>query len=144
MSSRKIIVAYDGSPNSKKALQFGGEIAKELGADLTLVSVIDDDFSIFGGEFDVREFQQMQQAREDFGKKALADGTAQADKLGLKVTTALLIGNPAEELIQYGQRENVYLIVVGSRGLGGFKSLVLGSVTQNILSHSSIPVLVAR
>lgn len=144
MSSRKIVVAYDGSPNSKKALQFGGEIAKELGADLTLVSVIDDDFSIFGGEFDVREFQQMQQAREDFGKKALADGTAQADKLGLKVTTALLIGNPAEELIQYGQRENVYLIVVGSRGLGGFKSLVLGSVTQNILSHSSIPVLVAR
>lgn len=144
MSSRKIVVAYDGSPNSKKALQFGGEIAKELGADLTLVSVIDDDFSIFGGEFDVREFEQMQQAREDFGKKALADGTAQADKLGLKVTTALLIGNPAEELIQYGQRENVYLIVVGSRGLGGFKSLVLGSVTQNILSHSSIPVLVAR
>ena len=144
MSSRKIVVAYDGSPNSKKALQFGGEIAKELGADLTLVSVIDDDFSVFGGEFDVREFEQMQQAREDFGKKALADGTAQADKLGLKVTTALLIGNPAEELIQYGQRENVYLIVVGSRGLGGFKSLVLGSVTQNILSHSSIPVLVAR
>ena len=144
MSSRKIVVAYDGSPNSKKALQFGGEIAKELGADLTLVSVIDDDFSIFGGEFDVREFQQMQQAREDFGKKALADGKAQADELGLKVTTALLIGNPAEELIQYGQRENVYLIVVGSRGLGGFKSLVLGSVTQNILSHSSIPVLVAR
>ena len=116
MSSRKIVVAYDGSPNSKKALQFGGEIAKELGADLTLVSVIDDDFSVFGGEFDVREFEQMQQAREDFGKKALADGTAQADKLGLKVTTALLIGNPAEELIQYGQRENVYLIVVGSRG----------------------------
>lgn len=144
MSNRKIIVAYDGSPNSKKALKFGGEIAKEIGAEVSLVSVVDNDFRVFNAEVVVPEFERMQQALEDFGRKALEGGAALAREMGLEVKTVLLTGHPAEALINYGDKEKVYLIVVGSRGLGGFQSLMLGSVTQHILSHSTIPVLVAR
>ena len=67
-----------------------------------------------------------------------------AQELGIEVKTALLSGNPANELLRYAQEENAYMIVVGPRGLGGLKGVLLGSVTQKILNHSPIPVVVAK
>ena len=145
MTQKKLVVAYDGSPNSKNALKLGGEIAKALGAEVALVSVVDTGMSLFGfGEMDAREFEQVQQARARFGQKTVEAGGALAEEWGIPVTPVLLEGDPAEELIRYCEKEQASMIIVGPRGLSGFQSLLLGSITQKILSHSTISVIVAK
>ncbi len=144
MTDKKIVVAYDNSPNSKNALKLAAEIAQTIGAKISLVSVVEQNFSLYQGEIGVRDFQKIQQAIDEFGKEMMESGVKLAQELGIEVKTALLSGNPANELLRYAQEENAYMIVVGPRGLGGLKGVLLGSVTQKILNHSPIPVVVAK
>ncbi len=61
-----------------------------------------------------------------------------------KITTKLLIGLPENEIIMEAERGGFDLIVIGSRGLGGIKELVLGSVSHKVVNDSKIPVLVVK
>jgi nucleotide-binding universal stress UspA family protein len=62
----------------------------------------------------------------------------------VKITTKLLIGLPENEIIMEAERGGFDLIVIGSRGLGGIKELVLGSVSHKVVNDSKIPVLVVK
>ena len=144
MTEKKIVVAYDSSTNSKNALKLAAEIAQTIGAEISLVSVVDNHFHSYKGELGAREFEKIQQASNELGKEMIESGVKLAQELGIEVTTALLSGKPADELLNYAQAENAYMIVVGPRGLGGLKGVLLGSVTQKILNQSSIPVAIAK
>ena len=144
MTQKKLVVAYDGSPNSKNALKLAGELAKAVAVDVFLVSVVETDFGIYRGEIGSREFHQIQEARQKHGEETIESGARQALEWGIPVQTVLLSGNPAGELLNFAQKEGAYMIVVGPRGLGTFESMILGSVTQKILSHAHIPVVVAK
>jgi nucleotide-binding universal stress UspA family protein len=61
-----------------------------------------------------------------------------------RVTTATLRGSPADALIRDASRSNSDLIVVGSRGMGAVKRVLLGSVSESVLRHAACPVLIAR
>ncbi len=131
MNDKKIVVAYDGSSSSEKALQLAADLAKTLLADIVLVFVVDiSRIVVPGTRIDVLD-------RLEAGKKF---GSA----LGVSVTSTLLEGYPPEEIIRYAQEQKAYMIVVGTRGLGGFKRLLLGSTAQTLITYSDIPVLVAK
>jgi len=140
MASKKIIVAYDKSPGSEKALELAADLAKAVSADLSVVSVIDSPLVAF----ELDNIATQKHALKAEGENTIAAGKKRGEELGVKVTGTVLEGNPADALIKYAQKENAYLIVVGSRGLGGFESLLLGSVAQALVTHSDIPVLVAK
>lgn len=61
---------------------------------------------------------------------------------GLAVDTALLMGHPAEEILNFADENNVDLIVLGTLGKTGIKRFLLGSVAENVVRHSDVPVLV--
>lgn len=63
---------------------------------------------------------------------------------GLQAIPVILEGEPASELIKYAEQEKVDFIICGSRGHGGFESLLLGSVAHQMVTHSSVPVLVVK
>ena len=138
---KTIVLAYDGSPSSNKALELAVNLAKSVGADLKLVTVIEQPPSVFTDEFNIAEFEKKLHSA---GLEVMASGEQKAQELGLKVESVLLEGNPAEEILNYAVKVNACMIVVGTRGLGGFHSLLVGSVAQALVAHSQIPVLVSK
>ena len=141
MTDKTIVIAYDGSPSSSKALELAVDLAKSVGADLKLVTVIEQPASVFTDEFNIAEFEQKLHRA---GLQTIASGEQKAQELGLKVESAMLAGNPAEEILNYALKVNAYMIVAGTRGLGGFQRLLVGSVAQALVAHSQIPVFVCK
>jgi nucleotide-binding universal stress UspA family protein len=137
MNNKTIIVAYDGSPSSNKALKLAADLSRAESSEIALVSVIERPSDIF-------TLEHLERNREQYGKQAIDTGEKQAEALGIKVKPVLLRGNPSEEIINYAHKENAYLIIVGTRGLGGLQRLMLGSVAQALVTHSDIPVVVAK
>lgn len=85
-------------------------------------------------------------------EKYLADrgeaATGHVEKLGkdagVKVEPVVLKGSPAEEILEYAEKSDIDLIVMGTQGLTGIKRFLIGSVAENVLRHSKVPVMVVR
>jgi nucleotide-binding universal stress UspA family protein len=82
----------------------------------------------------VRELAQ-QVARDAVGRVESQHPEIECEGVALE-------GQPAHVLIQECEKANAYMIVVGNRGQGGFASLLLGSVSQQVIQHANCPVLV--
>ena len=67
-----------------------------------------------------------------------------ATEKGLTIDIKLLQGNPSSAILNFCEKEKHDIIVMGSRGMGKFKELVLGSVSSKVLHHSSCPVMIIR
>ena len=67
-----------------------------------------------------------------------------ATQTGLTINTFLLEGNPASEILDFSKKEKFDLLIMGRRGLGKFKELILGSISSKIVHHSPSAVLLIR
>ncbi|MCZ7600190.1 MAG: universal stress protein [Gammaproteobacteria bacterium] len=77
---------------------------------------------------------------EKLGEKVLETGAADARGKGIEApVTALLRGDPADEIVRYVERVGADTVVSGSRGLGKLRGLVLGSVSQKLAQHAPAP-----
>ena len=141
MSMKRFVVAYDGSPNSKKALEMACGLARSVSAEVFLVTVCDhilqqfEDISL--SDDTAREYEQ------HFTYKA-AEGVEYCKGLGIAAQSEVLRGHPADEIIRYAQQIHADLIVSGTRGLGGFAQLLLGSVAHKLVTYSPVPVLIVK
>lgn len=141
MEDKKIVVAYDGSSYSAKALDMAASLAKTMSASVVLVSVADMTRRM---NSDVGNIEMVEAVFRREGAHALELGKKHAAELGVPVADVLLEGSPADEILKYAQAENACMIVVGSRGRGGFQRLMLGSTAQSLVTYSTIPVLVVK
>lgn len=137
---QNILIAYDGSPHSERALKVAVEFAKCAGASLTLLNAYDKIPDYLGEP----NFQEMLNrtvvAARDMMLKVLSDVREQ----GLTASMNVLEGPPAEAILRVVETEHHDLIVMGSRGLGLFQELLLGSVSERVLRHAKVPVLLVR
>ena len=140
---KKILIAIDGSESAREALEFGLELAVEQGATPFLVHVAPAvevlPFASFGvaaptvpHELDEQDRAPLKEAAETAARK------------GIDAKTVLLLGNPADEIVAYGDTIDADLIVVGTRGHRALASALLGSVSRGVLHESRRPVLVVR
>ncbi|USK31492.1 universal stress protein (plasmid) [Bacillus sp. CMF21] len=153
MIYKRILVAIDGSEGSKQALQHGSELARKNGADLTLIHVKNEThLPLYGGVYPVSAAgtQIIQEEVERAEKVEISNGEAilrkakEAVSPDIKVTAVLLDGDPAASICGYTEKNNIDLIVMGSRGLSGIKKWVLGSVSQKVLSEATQAVLITK
>jgi nucleotide-binding universal stress UspA family protein len=137
--SSTIVVGVDGSESSVHALEFALKEARLRGADVKAVSAWHIPASAYEGwvpaSIDPSDFEKV--ARDTLDKSLVAAGAAQS---GIDVTPILREGQAADVLVAEAREAD--LLIVGSRGLGGFKGLLLGSVSQQCAQHASCPVTI--
>ncbi|MBX6166222.1 MAG: universal stress protein [Thermobispora bispora] len=138
--TQPIVVATDGSPAAAAAVTWAADDAVRKGLPLRIVHVLDR-LPYDLPRYEIPDFEdRLSQA----GRRIL-DEAAQAareGRPGLEVTTELLFGDPAHVLRD--QAGGSAELVMGSRGLGGFRGMLLGSVSANVAGHAEAPVVVVR
>jgi nucleotide-binding universal stress UspA family protein len=145
----KILIPLDGSEHASHALDTALDLAEKYSATLLLLSVFHCVHMHFGDESDIMSFEAMQQCLEGqkaFYSKVLSEAVNKVQKLkpGLNVSTKLMEGRPADKIIEVAKEGGFDLIVMGSRGLGGIKQLVLGSVSDRVADGAPCPVLIVK
>ncbi|WP_440073786.1 universal stress protein [Streptosporangium sp. OZ121] len=131
---REVIVAFDGSPHSRGAVEWA---ALECGARWAKLTVC----HVWDGPHAEREAAITEQRRRHAGR-VLSEGVQLAERLlpGRDVGSILARGAPGSELVALSRTAKT--LVIGSRGLGGLTGLLLGSVSAHVAAHAFCPVLV--
>jgi nucleotide-binding universal stress UspA family protein len=136
---RKVLLGYDGSESSARALEFAVELAEKFSAELHVVAIarppeVGDD---------VETSAVMEQSSRHYGQLLVA---ARA-KIGASLpscVTQVLIGHPAEQLVRYAEANHVDHIVVGHRGHTVFERWLIGSVARQVVAYATCAVTVVR
>jgi nucleotide-binding universal stress UspA family protein len=135
-----IVVGVDGSAPSLEALRFAVAEAELRGGEVRAVSVwhvpaVAYEATWTGAPVDVGAYY-------DLAESALSKTIEQAGGTDLAVTVSPILreGHPAEVLVEIAKGAD--LLVVGTRGLGGFRGLLLGSVSQHCAQHAPCPVVI--
>jgi len=136
---QKILVCFDGSEWSKKALNEAINLAQKFGSQITVISVVPKvcfleigvDCATVEGIFKSEFEGNLKKAQEILNEK------------GVKGETIILEGTPADEIVDYAK--NGYdLIVIGSKGKDATERTLFGSVTQKVAANATQSVLIIR
>jgi nucleotide-binding universal stress UspA family protein len=146
----KILVATDGSREATLATHSAAQLAHETYSELHIIYVRPRSVPLHPGHFlgpEVAE-QRLQREQELLEQKAQRILDVQVKEIGAAggsvAQTHLGIGKPAEEIVALGEELGAGLIVVGSRGRGGLRRALIGSVSDSVVRHAYCPVLVVR
>lgn len=143
---KHILIATDGTELSEKALHQGLVLAKALGAEATIITATEPWESVIVGEVAVvlppEKYEEMATAN---AMSALKKAQELAEKDGVACRTLHVRDrHPAEAIIAAAKDKGCDLIVMASHGRRGLSRLVLGSKANEVVTHSSVPVLIVR
>ena len=139
---KKIIVATDGSEMANRALDYAISIAKTYNAKLIIFHALN--LIISPSSMSTVSSKMHEEERKE---AAFYSNTRKIGQEKNVESTAELVEDhmqPYGEIIMCAEREGADLIVIGTRGKGGFAKLLLGSVASGVVTHSPIPVLVVK
>lgn len=137
-----VLVPVDGSDNSYRALDAALLLSEKLGSNITVLNVMEQ-VPITHVESE-KLLGELLEAYKKENQEILSKCSKIATEKGLSIKTRLLQGNPASVILDYSKKEKVDLVVMGSRGMGKFKQLILGSVSSKIVHHSPCAILLIR
>ena len=142
---KHILVPIDGSPTSQLAVDKAISLAKAFGSKVTAIFVIDPyPFTGVGTDFAYGQEEYLSAASAE-ANAAIKSAKAVFKAAEVEVDTAVVESNNTwRGIVQKAEASQADLIVIGSHGRSGLEKLVLGSVTQAVLSHTELPVLVVR
>jgi len=140
MMFKNILLAFDGSECSNKAIVYAANLAEQYGAALLLVHVFPQTSDMLGYE----DFEKLFSKRKSAGQAVVDKALQKLDQTRLKVQTELLEGPEADSILKAAENLPADLIVMGTRGLGAVKELLLGSVSRKVLHLASCPVMVVH
>lgn len=140
----RILVAYDGSKLSEKALQLATDLLKqspEVELDVATVYEVPRGLESFGlyNEGLLKDFRAGTEKMMDKVSKRLEE-----QQFPNQIRTYILEGNSAKVLIDFANERDTDLIVIGSRGLSGLQEVFLGSVSHYVVQHANCPVFVVK
>ncbi|UYN97163.1 MAG: universal stress protein [Enhydrobacter sp.] len=143
---RHILIPIDGSAHAKRALERGVLLAKEVGARVTVLTVIEP-FHLLS--MDSRRvspsWTALERQAEAAAVRLLAEGDKVAQKHGVGYATQCRRhGQPYKAILEAATKGRCDLIAMGSHGRRGVAALVLGSVATKVLTHGKVPVLIFR
>lgn len=158
---KRILLAYDGSESSKTAIsKIESFITQNKDIEFCLLSIsnITNPYTnaMMQRNIKDKEVKEIQKQHDMKVKKEQVDRIQrQLDEVKkefeekgvrVKIEVSMIEGNhnPGENICEYAVSNDVDMIIVGSRGLGNVKKVVLGSVSNYIVNHSNIPVLVVK
>jgi nucleotide-binding universal stress UspA family protein len=138
----KILVPVDGSENSLRALNHAIYIAKNIGADVTAMHVIESPPTVYVGS---------QRLLNEILGKLRADSASilgkckqVAEKNNLQIETAAGEGGIAPNIVRYAEKGCFDTIIIGRQGKGRLKEMLLGSISSNVLHHAKCSVMIVK
>lgn len=146
-NAMRVLLAIDGSKPAELAVELVAKVAWPADTEILVADAVESGAGLFGGPWPTVALVEAGQLEADL--HAEADRTVQLarERLarpGLTVEADTLRGRPATVIDDRARAMQADLIVVGARGHGTIESMVLGSVSAEIIDHASTPVLVAR
>ena len=142
---KRILVAIDGSENALRAVKVACEISKNNKAQLTILHVMTIPAAVYSADVPV-PFDRIEEEARRKGEKFMTAATSLAEEKGIGPKTAIIqhMDSPVRAITEYAEKNDIDLIVVGTRGLGGFKRLLLGSVASGVVHYAHCSVVVVR
>jgi nucleotide-binding universal stress UspA family protein len=139
----RILVPYDGSNFSKKALDLAIEISKKFGSDLWFLTVLDKDLPLQHTKTnaDSRHAKKSLSSIELDLRNRVLDCKEQ----GASADYELIKGSPKETILRFAKKRKMDLIIMGSQGMHGIKKIkTLGSVSRAVSEKAQCPVLLVH
>ncbi len=146
----KILLATDGSADAELALSTAVDIANSTDSELHVVTVgpgnPDPVYGIHEAGLRYETYEQALEAVEREARKVLDEQVRKVKELGGTVTEAYLRRGERRDqaIVRQADEIGAGLIVMGSRGLGGFRRALMGSVSDSVVRHAHCPVLIVR
>ncbi len=140
--TKKILVPVDGSDQARKAIDFAANLAKQNDATIHLLHVYKLPIIPEGmGEYVISDRIELQA----LGDQIISVAQDEVRKKGGQhIEATVMEGDPAERIIAYAKDHDVDMIVMGSRGLGSFKGLLLGSVSNKVSHRADRTCVIVR
>lgn len=142
-SKNVIVVPTDFSELSRAALPWARRMAEQMQADIHVVYVVEEPHiyaTLDMGPVPIPSVEELSRSAE---KRMANFASAHLKGLG-SVTTKVLVGRPAEEVVRYARETSASLVIMTTHGYSGVKHVLLGSTTEAVLRHSACPVLSIR
>jgi nucleotide-binding universal stress UspA family protein len=138
----RVVVPYDGSELSKKALQHAADTHED--ADIVLLHVLD--FVEAGYDASPEAalpgyWQEWYEEAEEGAEELLAKAE---DLVDADLETEIVVGRPASEIVEFAEETDADAIVMGSHGREGVSRILLGSVAETVVRRATVPVTVVR
>ena len=137
---KNIVLAFDGSEYSNRALQYAKTFAERFEATLWLVHIFTHTSDLLGYE----DYEKLYSKRKARGQTLLNEALQELSNTRLDVREKLEEGPEAESILNIAKNCQADLIVMGTRGHGTLKGLLVGSVSRKVIHHSSCPVMVVH
>jgi nucleotide-binding universal stress UspA family protein len=142
-----ILIAYDGSPDAKAAIERAGQLLPGRPATvLTVWERFEEVLMRVGAGMPIGsvDYEELDRSSEEQARQRAEEGAELARAAGLKAEARACVrfGSIADSIISEAQDTGAEAIMVGTRGLTGLKSLFLGSVSHAVLQHADRPVIV--
>jgi nucleotide-binding universal stress UspA family protein len=132
---KKILLAYDGSEASQRALGTAAELAHALGASVSVISVVPS----HGGRLGMDPWDDRQ-----VHAKELVEARTLLRERGVEAQLLEPIGEPAATIERVAREGEFDTIVIGSRGLNALERVLQGSVSEHVATHAETTVVIAR
>ncbi len=142
MSMQRIMVATDGSPGADRAVEAAAALAKAVDGELLILAI--------GGNFPAEEIRKVARAEGGVGEadellanRILLEAKERSERAGARrIAICTGWGDPAKGIIDAARRERSDIVVVGRRGRGQLAGLLLGSVSQEVVSRAPCIIVV--
>jgi len=138
----KIVVGFDGSEPAERALEWAAEEAKLRDAELRIVAAWEVTNTVYAYGYVPHLVPSLEEETREAAEKLLAERAEEIRKAGVEVVAEARHGQAADMLAEAAQ--DAALLVVGSRGHGGFAGLLLGSVSAQLAHHAPCPLVIVR
>ena len=141
---KKVLVPTDFSDSARQALRYGMSFAKEYGAELVLLHVVENLTVGYASDLFPVPMAEVFQEISGYAKAELAKLGQEARARGLGVRELVIQGKPSAEIIRFAAENEIDVIVLGTHGKGMLVQALFGSTTERVVRRAPCPVLTVR
>ncbi|MDQ6668156.1 MAG: universal stress protein [Thermoproteota archaeon] len=143
---KKILAPIDRSGYKEQILAFATSLGKAWGAEITAIHVIDPGRGVPGGRVKEKEQQRQEEAKREAEDLLVQSVDPLAQKAGVNIKTEVVeeSDSVAKSIIGYAKKNNMDVIVIGTKGMTAVEDFFLGSVANNVIRHAHCSVFAIR
>ena len=141
---KKILVPIDRSGYKEQILAFATSLGKAWGAEITAIHVIDPGRGVPGGRVKEKEQEREEEAKREAEALLVQSVDPLAQKEGVNIEVVEESDSVAKSIIGYAKKNNMDVIVIGTKGMTAVEDFFLGSVANNVIRHAHCSVFAIR